>query len=259
MAMMNKNLLKISLVLILLIFPLSALDEYPEWFLFQGRFPGLTVGYAYGGSPDQRDAEFRYAIYKACTAIGTEYRFQDYDEKHSAYTYDCGEKALKKIMGKLYPTDRFMSVAIKRHFIGAFSTDPNLRLERKFFNVRDLPRPSWLNGKEFFKDKDYYYGVGMYPRGGNENDAWMTAEDKAIFNILKAVEIEFHTVTILKKDETGDDLETVRATKINFQLRDIQVVERFIDKKGVYVLIRIPQKGVETLKSSKKKGFFRKG
>ncbi|HDR05426.1 MAG TPA: hypothetical protein ENN84_09335 [Candidatus Marinimicrobia bacterium] len=246
---------KIALTITALLVPLLALEEYPEWFLYQGRFPGITVGYAYGGSPDIRDAEIRYAIYKACQAEGTQYRFQDYDEKHSAYSYDCGAKALKKIKGELYPIDRFLSVAIKKQFIGAFSTDPDFRLPKNFIKVKDLPRPDWLNGKEFFKDKKYYYGVGMYPLGGNENDAWMTAEDRAIFNILTTIEIQFHAVTILEKNESGDQMETVKATKIDFGLKNIEVMERFADKKGVYVLIRIAQRDVVS-PSLRKKRFF---
>jgi hypothetical protein len=241
-----------GLVLILPIL-LSALEEYPEWFLYQHKYPEITVGFAYGSAPAVMDAEIRYTTYKDCFASGIIYWYKGFDVKHSDYYYYSDPKVLKKLKGKLQPVDQIMSNAIKKQFIGAFVAQEDVKLPRKFIKAHELSCPKWVASSQFYKEDGYYYGVGMYPLGSNENDAWMTAEERAIFNIMTGVEIQFHVVTIMSKSDEGDDLEKVQAIKFKHHLSNIQVVERFPDtqKNVVYVKVRIPQNNVTPIKTKK--------
>lgn len=66
--------LRIMRSLIFLVFilgPLYAIDEYPIWFLYPNRFPGIIVGYSYNGLSAKTDAENMYCAYRSCVVNGT--------------------------------------------------------------------------------------------------------------------------------------------------------------------------------------------
>jgi hypothetical protein len=220
---------------------LWGMDEFPEWFLFQGRYPDITVGFSYGSSSDMIDAERLYCAYKECYAYGTLYRYQDYDEKHSDYFYIFSPDSLAAIKGRLHRHGQFASNLILRQSIGAFSKSKEMKLPKELIPVSSIPKPDWSPVKPFFSKDNHYYGVGTYPLGGNQNDAWKTAEERAVFAIMTGLAIQMHAVTISGKSDSGDDFEKIQAERLKFRLRNIQVMERYLDreKSRVMVLVRI--------------------
>ncbi len=220
---------------------LWGMDEFPEWFLFQGRYPDITVGFSYGSSSEVTDAERLYCAYKECYAYGTLYRYQDFDQKHSDYFYIFSPDSLAAIKGKLNQHARFASNLILRQYIGAFSKKEQVELPKELIPIVSLPKPGWASGRPFFQDESYYYGVGSYPLGGNQNDAWKTAEERAVFTIMTGLAVQFHSVVISEKSEQGDNFEKVHAERLKYRLRNIQVMERYLDreKSQVMVMVRI--------------------
>ncbi|HDR05427.1 MAG TPA: hypothetical protein ENN84_09340 [Candidatus Marinimicrobia bacterium] len=216
-------------------------DSFPEWFLYQGRFPDITVGFSYGSSSEETDAERLYCAYQECYAYGTLYRYQDFDQKHSDYFYIFSPDSLAAIKGKLNQHGRFASNLILRQYIGAFSKKKTLELQKDLISIASLPKPDWISGRPFFQDDTYYYGVGSYPLGGNQNDAWKTAEERAVFTIMTGLAVQFHSVIISGKAEEDDDFEKVMAERLKYRLRNIQVMERYLDrsKSQVLVMVRI--------------------
>lgn len=240
--------MKKLLLTLLMAWPLLAINEYPEWFIYQGRFPQITVGFSYGSSKPVVDAERLFCAYNECYAYGTLYRYQDYDERHSDYFYVFSPDSLQAIQGKLTEHDRFGTNMILKHYVSAFALETDIELPKNFVDIRALPVPEWVSSnKPFFQKGDYCYGVGMYTLQGNENDTWKTAEEKAVFNIMNGLAIEFHSVTVVNKsDESDDAMEQVRATRLKYRLKNVQVIERFncVDKQMAYVMVRIHRSNI---------------
>lgn len=241
---------KIKLILILLIFPVfaSAQHTYPEWFLFPGKYNDIVTGYARRGGSTITDAETTWCAYKSCIAMGTLYRYQDLDQVHSDYYYNYSPDELKKIRGKLHPVKGSLTALnlITQDFIEAYSNNPDIKVSTTKIHVKTLARPTWLNKYPMYLDNGYYYGIGEYSSRYNKIDAWKKAEDLAIFNIMTGLAVQFHSVMIQTQTDKQDTMEKVQAQKVKYLLRNIRVIERWMDleKDMVYVLIQIPKKDV---------------
>jgi hypothetical protein len=63
---------------------------------------------------------------------------------------------------------------------------------------------------------------------------------------MTTLAVDFHTVMIEAKSDSYDTMEKVQAMKVKYLLRNIQVMERWMDteKNLVYVLVRIPRQDV---------------
>ncbi len=239
-----------KLFLILLVFPvlLPAQNTYPEWFLFPGKYSDIVTGYARRGGSTVSDAETTWCAFKSCVAMGTLYRYQDMDQVHSDYYYNYSPDELKKIKGNLHPVKGSFTALnmITQDFIEAFSTNPDLKVSIKKIHVKTINRPGWLNKYPFYAENGYYYGIGEYTSRYNKIDAWKKAEDLAIFNIMTGLAVQYHTVMIETQNNRQDTMEKVQAQKVKYLLRNIRVMERWMDieKDMVYVLIQIPKNDV---------------
>lgn len=230
---------------------LSAVKRYPEWFLYPNRFDDVVVGYSYRGLPAERVAENMYCAYNNCYAVGTLEIF-DMDGttdllKNSNYYYEFSKDSVKSIEGRLVELNRFNVSVFSGDYIAAFSLDDTLDLSNNIVEAVDIPRPKWVD-KEFINDPEYHYGIGMYTSIGLENDAWQTAEEQAIFDILNRVSINFNKINLLYKDSWSErgHSEEISVIELRFALRNITMIERYPDreKKLFYVLARIHKSDV---------------
>ncbi|MEA3500570.1 MAG: hypothetical protein U9R41_06120 [Candidatus Marinimicrobia bacterium] len=225
---------------------LFGISSYPDWFLFQENYPNTIVGYSYGGYTAVIDAERNYCVYNNCVANGILYRFQNYDKKNSEYFYYFSPDSLKKIKDQLYVMSSFLTNVINSEYIKLFSKDKTNDIVLKFVNLKNSSMPKWVKKKPFFQDGNYYYGVGEYQSRANENDAWKTAEEQAIFAIMTNLAINFYSVNILNVDENGDNYEEATAIKVKYKFDNIQIQRRWVDlnKHYYYVLVRIKKSDV---------------
>ncbi len=230
-----------------------ASDVYPEWFLYPTNYDNIYVGYSYSGLSALEDAESMYAAYNECVVSGTLEIFEDGKTadllKNSNYFYYFSPDSVNKIRGRLHPVDYFSVNVITNDYITAFALDSTRELKAPRIDSDEVKQPDWIN-TPFREDNNYYYGVGMYTSLGNENDAWKTAEEQAIFSILNSLAVEYHKINITRK-EYQDDVETVNIEEISFLkikylLRNIKILERYPDKKDklFYVLVSIPKNNV---------------
>lgn len=232
---------------------LSASDVYPEWFLYPKKYDDIIVGYSYSGLSALEDAESMYAAYNECVVSGTLEIFEDGKTadllKNSNYFYYFSPDSVNKIRGRLHPVDYFSVNVITNDYITAFSLDSTMELEAPRIDSDEVKKPDWIN-KPFSEDNRYYYGVGMYTSLGNENDAWKTAEEQAIFSILNSLAVQYHKINITSKEYQDDvikvNIEEISLLKIKYLLRNIKVLERYPDKKNklFFVLVSIPKKDV---------------
>ncbi len=227
-------------------FELSAqLNEYPEWFLFPGNFPGGMVGVTYGNRTALQDAEIVAVAYKNCIVDGVLRVLSTNDisfpHRQSDYFYYYSEDSLKTISGRFVAVDSLVTNVIKSQSIALFYLDSGKFAAGKRIKTSLLKKPDWL-GKTVFKADGYYYAVGAYTSKGNENDSWKTAEERAIFAILLHINADIKSETIM--DNTGhssDDFKKVIEFKVKQVLRDITVIERYPDAtdKINYVFIKL--------------------
>jgi len=239
------------LLLTFIIANAGSTNIYPEWFIFPKNYPQLITGYTYNGMPAVFDAESIYCAYKKCFVVGTLEIFNNASSdkllKNSNYYYFFSPDSVAKIHGRLKQVDGFITSVFTGDEIDAFSLDAADSGNFKRFKTEELTRPAWVDST-FMEDKRYYYGVGLYTAMGNENDAWRTTEEQGIFTILNAVAIDFNKIEIKNTtDQAGSGaLQQVTIIKLKFRLRNIQVLERYPDRKNkvFYALIRIPKKDV---------------
>lgn len=238
--------------LLLLFFSIAGLfsaSSYPGWFLYQKDYPGIVVGYSNKGLPASADAEQRYVTYRGCLAMGELYRFQDWDQKHSDYYYEYSPDSLLNIRGKLNVLARFAVNLTTQDFISAFSLHAPEDFEHEMFEIADIAKPDWTDRGPYYSEGQYLYGVGIYSFRANENDAWRTAEEQAIFNIMSYREVEMHSISISERSESGDRTEKLNVIRIKYLLNNIEVMERWRDAKGtlLYVLVRVHSDNIKNL------------
>jgi len=243
MNMKNKMILAITLFTVVNLFGISS---YPVWFLYPSKYPNTITGYSYGGYSPTVDAERTYCVYNECVANGTLYTFQDSDKKNSEYFYYFSPKELKRIKGKLHSLSSFMTNVISSEYVKLFSTNKNINVDSRYIDLKNSTMPKWIKKRPFWQDKQFYYGVGEYQSRGSENDAWKTAEEQAIFEIMTNLAINFYSVNILDVTEKSERYEKATATKVKYKFKNIQIQKRWIDlnKQYYYVLIRIKKNNV---------------
>ena len=215
--------------------------SYPYWFLYQKDYPEITIGYSNKGLSALLDAEQRYVIYSGCIASGELYRFQDWDVQHSNYFYEYSSDSLKNISGQLQKLAQFTSTLITKDYISAFSKEVPDELNHQMLNISEIEKPNWVDRYPCYIDSNFHYGIGTYTFRANENDAWRTAEEKAIFNIMSYNKVEVHSINIVEKNNEQSYSEKLNMLKINYLIKDIEILERWRDPAGksVYVLVRI--------------------
>jgi hypothetical protein len=245
--MKTTRLIQIVFLIILPVFAFCQVS-YPDWFIYPRKYPDVVTGFARRGGATQSDAEITWCAYQSCVAYGTLYRYQDLDQVDSDYYYNFSPDALKQIQGKLFPVKGTHSAInlITQDFIEAFSNKKNVNVNTQRRDFSSLPRPNWVTRYPMYSESGYYYGIGEYTCRYNKIDAWKKSEENAIFNIMTGLAINFHTVMLETKSDQQETMEKAQAIKVKYLLRNIQVMERWMDthKDLVYVLVRIPHNDV---------------
>ncbi len=230
----------------------SAIDRYPEWFLFPQKYPEIITGYSYSGNSAVFDAENMYCAYRSCVVYGTLEIYNDPDRnewlKNSDYYYYFSPDSVERIHGRLVRLDSFQTELITGDYIAAFSLSPSdSQWHTPWIDARDLQVPAWIN-KTFWQDDRYYYGVGMYTATGNENDGWKTAEEQGIFTILTNLAVGVYKLRLADRQlkEQQSSMYEISFLHLRFLLNHIEIVQRYPDLRNqlFYVLVRIPRKDV---------------
>ncbi len=244
---MSSKIVIIVLNILLLLKSYSRANElYPTWFLFPKNFPGLIVGYSFNFNSACEDALKRFVVYKSCIVEGQLELFEDESStnwfKNSEYYYYFFEESLLYAKNNFKCIDSFITNVLLGDYIVA-CTNSEINFEQStYLKTSDLRVPDWID-KNIWEEDNYYYSVGFYTSEKNENDAWMTAEEKAIFNLITNLAIKYYQLKVLKETEKREKIkfQKISFIKVKHYLRNISVLERYPDmlNKLVYVLIRI--------------------
>jgi len=226
---------------------------YPEWFLYPSRYPNLVVGFTYNQTPAEIDGARMYCVYQECIADGKYIVYtNEKDDRfliESDYYYYFPDSLLQTVQDRLHQVDCFITSVARRDMACLFSLDSAVSIPRKFIDISQLPEPEWIK-KRFWIEGGYVYGVGLYTSQGNKNDAWKTAEEKAFFAIMTNMVSKFYSIRLATESNIAHQklYETASALKLKFQLKNIEVLERWNSVKDelFYVLVRIKQSNIRS-------------
>ncbi len=233
-------------------------SPYPDWFLHPEKYPELFVGYSIAGVLDaEDDAIWRYSFQKKGYLKGDATYFNYEDKWQKAYIAEASAPTLRKSQIR-----KIASIPTSLYGGGEeISLFKNLEFEfdeLTHFSL-DYPsndRPVWVDKGPFYFKNDYYYGVGQYVLKGNENDAWRTAEERALIELASAIGINVSsrlTSRELRKKGSHDtkEFESINILTYTFdhEFIEAQVMQRWINYQDsdpdknlrayIYVLVRI--------------------
>lgn len=257
---MFRHLLKIYICILYLslassLFAQSSTIEYPNWFLFPTKFSSITTGFSSSDSSTLKSAAKRKAVLENCIAKGTLYLYEvtdDYDfNKDSDYYYYYSYQRAKEFEAEITSVNKYILNVLNDEYIEAFTTDTTNIDSVLNLKQNEIVKPNWTAGKSFYKQDGYYYSVGIYTSIGRDNDAWITSEEQAMFNLLRNVYIQVGGITKIVDSErdSEDSYEKVTAHKLNAKMSNIEVMERYPsrEQKLYYTLIRVKEENVKII------------
>ena len=232
----------------------AQVTDLPDWFLHPARYQGLITGYSNNGTGAEIDARIRYTTYADCIIRGCLeffYANEQFDNyRNTDYYYYYNDSCAESLKDKILWRDGFYTNLIVMDSISAFVVDTavhpsNLRLKKE-----EIQQPKWVDGPSNFSDNGLLYGVGEFTGEGNDNDAWKTAEDRAIFQILINYGARFGQITLIEEslNSKGEYIK-IQSIKLAHSLQGARIMERYPDftNKIYYVLASVPANAISKL------------
>ena len=236
-----------SLFFLLLFSSIGLSQSYPYWFIYPDKVgcDNSTIGYSTTGY--YKDTSKVVAFKNGCVnfARNTALKIEGGQGfwKTENGTYWMGMK-----ISESFDTVSIQKAESKLHLISSFSndkitlaflclSDTNLTTStNKLINLSDVPVPKWVTNLP--KDVNAIYAMGMTPKYYYETSSWLEAEKQARINLAKQVSVKIQS---LQKFSRYDNQE-IRNEEFSVSLKNISVVERWIDAKRniFYVLTKMP-------------------
>jgi hypothetical protein len=239
-----------------------AQKQYPNWFLHSQDFPELIVGYSTAKVLSAKeDAIWRYSFFEKGFLSGSATYFDQEDQWEKNYVTEAlvpvlNEDQLTKV--DMYPTSMYAG----GEAIIAFRLSPRKTALTSNYELIEVntSKPKWVGKAPFYRKGSYYYGVGQYVLRGNENDAWRTAEERALVELATAIGIEISNHFTSKKTNqenksTSNGNESVNILTYTFdhEFENARVIERWVDYPEpnqqlyayAYVLVKIHSKNIK--------------
>ncbi len=266
MANMKMTSCLFMLVTLLILLPDAACgkNQYPEWFLEPEKYPELFIGYSIAGVLDaQDDAIWRLSFQQRGFLSGKASYFNNDDKWEKAYITEANAPALSRnqiIKLARIPTSIYgggEEISLFKRINSEFDESTKFPLQ-----YPDKVRPTWVDLGPFYQDKEYYYGVGQYVLKGNENDAWRTAEERALIELASAIGIEVQSNVIDRRwrrsstyESNNEETISIITYTFNHEIVDAKVLQRWIDypetnpdqnlNTYIYVLMSIPKDNIK--------------
>ena len=239
-----------------------AQSQYPDWFLHPQRYPDLLVGFSTAGVLSaEEDAIWRYSFLKQGFLFGTASYFNVEDQWEKKYITEAQSPLLEKT--NLKKLDRLTtSMYAGGEEIAVFARSDGQTPDPANFHLEfcDQVRPEWVQKGPFYREDGNLYGVGQYVLRANVNDAWRTAEERALIELATVVGVDV-TNYITSRDPhresyaDGPGGETISILTYTFDhdFSDAQVLERWINYPDpeqhtltyIYVLMKVDSNNIK--------------
>jgi len=255
-------ILALAVIMISLCSESKAQNKYPDWFLHSQQYPELIIGYSTAKVLSaEEDAIWRYSFLQKGFLSGTASYFNHDDKWEKAYITEALIPLLRQgQLTKLAQIPTSMYAGGEEITIFGMADDASNKINKFHLEYVDNSPPKWVGKGPLFRKGDYYYGVGQYVLKGNENDAWRTAEERALVELASAIGIDISNTfsnkkTIQKNKSSLLESESINITTYTFdhEFTDAQVIERWIDypeknsnlNAYAYVLVKINSKNIK--------------
>ena len=220
-------------------------QEYPRWFLRQGDLSCPLCAAGYGqpsmyldttGGPAFQNGVMNAVIFQGSTFTGSEgFWTAEFGTMvfGSSVTEEYDTAAVEVALRTLKPLHQFRSPKFTLVLAGNPAcplSDP----DRATINIRNVPRPSWVERPP--QSPTHLYAVGMSAEYFYETSSWLMAEKTARRELARSVSSALRGLQRMSK--VGQE---VRDETITCRLREVQVIERWKDpvKRIHYVLVRM--------------------
>lgn len=225
--------------------------EYPIWFLYPKDNKVLITGIESSTKSPLENAALFLTAYSKSYVNGDLYFFQSKDgfKRQSEYFYEVSKLDYKKNLKKLIVYDCFINSLILNKKICAFVKSDTVNIEINYIDINRVTKPTWID-KNSYEENNYFYGIGEYTSTGDENEAWLTSEELAVFSLIEMYKIKLGTLIYYETDSKGTSLyEESTKYKLRHSIKEIEILERYSDfeKKMFYVLCRIEKKNLKAL------------
>ena len=232
----------------------NSVIEYPNWFLYPAQFGNITTGFSSPDSTSKQNAAKMKAVFNSSVVKGKVFLYEvtnDYDlNKYSDYYYYYSDSTARDYESKLISLDKRIINVLNNEYIEAFAIDSTNSFQFNYIDINSIKKPTWIK-KSFYEKDGYYYSVGMFTSIGRDNDAWITSEEKAMFNLLRNI---YSNIYGIKKNfdseiDSEDAYENIIAHKINAQIKNIEILERYPDREAqlYFTLIRIKKEEIKII------------
>ncbi|MDP2209584.1 MAG: hypothetical protein Q8K98_12560 [Bacteroidota bacterium] len=224
----------------------SFCQEYPKWFIEQGKIDANNTAVGYARLSFYTDSSTALAFKNACenyarnknsritggqafwaTEIGTFWMGHNFKETYDTLQYF---KALNSFKGiDTLITDKLIIILI------GDSNNVSDQLQPERISFSDIKSPVWINSPP--TDSLFIPAVGIAPEYFYETSSWLEAERLARLNLARQI------CTKLKSIQKADNYEgqEVRHEETYVDLQNIIITARWRDlqKKLFYVLIKM--------------------
>ena len=247
---MLSNISKIFFILffywVALVSAQSSITNYPNWFLYPAQFNSITVGFSSPDSTTKQNAAKMKAVFDSCIVYGNLFLYETIEDddlnRYSDYYYYYSHPTATKYTTQFVPLDKRIVNILNNEYVEAFSLDSSNNFDFAYIDIDTLKKPDWLN-KSFYEQEEYYYSVGMYTSMGKDNDAWITSEERALFNLLRNIYSNIYGAKTMaySEKESDDEYENITAYKLNARIKNIEIIERYPNKSEqlYFTLIRV--------------------
>jgi len=219
-------------------------QEYPAWFLLQGRVGCRTIAVGYAEHSSLKDSTASYALQNAAVnaaafthiVVKAEQTFWGTE----AGTYRINSSTLEVLEeGELQRANhvlRRIDVAENNGCMMILAGDSTCIIpdgKRQKVNLSQVSPPHWT--EEVPKEPGFVSAVGLAPRYYYESSSWKEAEWMARRNLARSLHSRIKGVQ--KSAVEGQSLELLSSDVV---LKNAEVVERWLDihQEIFYVLVR---------------------
>lgn len=228
-------------------------DSIPEWFIYSGKYPNLTLGFTTKLHTATSDVKCRYAIEKhsyikgsvknSSTSLNNE--GSNYFLKNIWFEFNFVDSIEASSVLKLY--SGFCTNVLMDEFIFAYSLDSlSSTREDNLIDINNIPKPEWADKTAWFKD-GIFYGVGIYIGTYNFNDAWITSEDLALKNLLDFFQVNVRSKSLIVSDGDTELMSSEMILTFNHEIRNYRLLERWFDSETrmCYSLVKLKMNDIK--------------
>jgi len=241
--------------LLLVVLPAWSQSALPDWF-WAPRGSGWTEVFARSSKAAVVSASVVLSARVETRVVG---RFQQLfdtgiDERtwvNSDYTYDYNASAAKKLESILEVKDSLalhIFTGLRVYLVGPKSAGKVKA--RSLIAPPNLPSPFWAQQSSFLEDSTgRAWAIGRFSLEGNTADAWLKAEELAIFELVVSHRLNLAQATESTLKDGRDQFAQMEWITLDTQFSDLTIEGRWVDPEtgDALVAVSVPAASIRAM------------